>query len=166
MRQGDVCLALRADGLPLPLPGSTARRRCADRGAPWDRAGRHFLPVPDAQVRANATGLCDVANHLLGIRGCRQFRDADSQHVHALVAASEDRIEEYTYNFYLDVTFQGRARGRLVERSLECTCGDADDAVISQSIEWRGPGEWAAPDGRVILNEARRHAIRHINKAR
>ncbi|GIK87865.1 MAG: PmoA family protein [Burkholderiales bacterium] len=88
-----------------------------------------------------------------------------ADHVHALVPASEGRVEEYTYNFYLDTTFQGRAPGRLVGTSLAWRAAGERDALVEQSIDWRGPVEWAAPQGRVILSEVRRHAIRALARA-
>lgn len=83
-----------------------------------------------------------------------------ADHVHALVPASEDMVEEYTYNFYLNETFQGRAPGRVLETGVEfARSGDAT-ATIVQSLEWRGPREWAAPEGRTILRERRAYDVR------
>jgi hypothetical protein len=62
--------------------------------------------------------------------------------------------EDYTYNFYLNETFQGRAPGRIVETDWRGE--EVGDAFrITQSLEWRGPTEWAAPDGRVACRETR-----------
>ena len=81
-----------------------------------------------------------------------------ADHVHAQVPASEGRIEEYTYNFYLDDVFQGRAPGHIVETATAFRpLGDAAEVV--QSLEWRGPGEWAAPQGRRVLDEERRFTV-------
>jgi hypothetical protein len=78
-----------------------------------------------------------------------------ADHVHCQMPAADDRIEEYTYNFYLDETFQGRAPGRIVDVG---TSGEAagDNAIrVRQSLEWRGPMEWAAPAGRLAATETR-----------
>lgn len=83
-----------------------------------------------------------------------------ADHVHALVPASEGTVEEYTYNFYLNETFQGRAPGRVIETAVEfARTGDAAAAIV-QALEWRGPREWAAPEGRTILRERRTWEVR------
>jgi hypothetical protein len=72
-----------------------------------------------------------------------------ADHVHCRMPAADDRIEEYTYNFYNDDTFQGRAPGRIV--AVE-TIGEPEGDtgfLVRQNLEWRGPVEWAAPEGRV-----------------
>ena len=66
-----------------------------------------------------------------------------ADHVHALVPASEGRVEEYTYNFYINDVFQGRAPGRIAER--ESSFEERDGAaIIRQALDWRGPVEWGA----------------------
>jgi hypothetical protein len=77
-----------------------------------------------------------------------------ADHLHVQMPAAEGRVEEYTYNLYLNETFQGRAPGRIVETGI----GGEDTPRgyrVTQSIEWRGPAEWAAADGRVLLTEIR-----------
>jgi hypothetical protein len=78
-----------------------------------------------------------------------------ADHVHALVPASEGQVEEYTYNFYINDVFQGRAPGRIVERSCAFESGSGGRSVIRQQLDWQGPAEWAAPEGRQILREER-----------
>ena len=82
-----------------------------------------------------------------------------ADHVHCQMPAADNRIEEYTYNFYNDDTFQGRAPGRIV--ATESTGeSDGDDAfLIRQTLEWRGPSEWAAPQGRIAATEDRLYRI-------
>jgi hypothetical protein len=78
-----------------------------------------------------------------------------ADHVHCRMPAADDRIEEYTYNFYNDDTFQGRAPGRIV--AVE-TIGEPEGDtgfLVRQNLEWRGPVEWAAPEGRVAAREQR-----------
>lgn len=78
-----------------------------------------------------------------------------ADHVHAQVPAALGMVEEYTYNFYVDEIFQGRAPGRIME--TERTGGVLDDGRfrIVQRLDWRGPAEWGAPDGRPVAIETR-----------
>lgn len=78
-----------------------------------------------------------------------------SDHVHALMPAAGGRTEEYTYNFYVDETFQGRAPGRIRELSATGRTRGDGRFEIEQQLEWRGPPEWAAAEGRVIARETR-----------
>ena len=83
-----------------------------------------------------------------------------ADHVHALVPAGEGVTEEYTYNCYINDVFQGRAPGRIVETAATFLAAGNDASTIYQSLEWRGPSEWAAPQGRVILAEERTMRVR------
>jgi hypothetical protein len=78
-----------------------------------------------------------------------------ADHVHALVAAGEGQTEEYTYNFYVNDVFQGRAPGRIVERDGSFEPTGHGGGIIRQRLDWLGPAEWAAPDGRQVLQEER-----------
>lgn len=78
-----------------------------------------------------------------------------SDHVHALMPAVGGTVEEYTYNFYVDEVFQGRAPGRIVEISVAGKELGSGRFEIVQELEWRGPSEWAVPAGRVIATERR-----------
>ena len=82
-----------------------------------------------------------------------------ADHVHCRMPTGPDKYEEYTYNFYVDETFQGRAPGRLIALSSEMETLGPDRARIVQTVEWRGPAEWAAPDGRLVARETRALAI-------
>ena len=82
-----------------------------------------------------------------------------ADHVHALVPAAEGHTEEYTYNFYLNDVFQGRAPGRIVERACDMAIAADGAAVIRQELDWQGPVEWAAPAGRQILREERQLVV-------
>ena len=76
-----------------------------------------------------------------------------ADHVHALTPTAPGAVEEHTYNFYTDETFQGRAPGRLIERNCD-GAPDGDTAfVIDQAIDWQGPEEWAAAAGRLVARE-------------
>jgi Family of unknown function (DUF6807) len=78
-----------------------------------------------------------------------------SDHVHCMMPAADDRFEEYTYNFYVNDTFQGRAPGRIVMTDAKGEAIGSGRYRLSQSLEWRGPVEWAAPEGRVAATETR-----------
>jgi len=72
-------------------------------------------------------------------------------------------IEVYSYNFYVNDTFQGRAPGRIEEVAIDADGdGDGNGLTIAQELLWRGPQEWGAPEGRVILHERRTTHIRHL----
>lgn len=78
-----------------------------------------------------------------------------SDHVHALMPAANGSVEEYTYNFYVNETFQGRAPGRIVQAGQ--SAGNLADGrfQIEQQFHWIGPSEWGAAEGRLIADEQR-----------
>jgi hypothetical protein len=78
-----------------------------------------------------------------------------SDHVMCTMPAADNRVEEYVYNFYVNDVFQGRAPGRIltVDQGREAT--GADSHRLTQKLEWRGPVEWAAPEGRLAAIETR-----------
>jgi hypothetical protein len=79
-----------------------------------------------------------------------------ADHVHCRMPVGEGGgFEEYTYNFYVDETFQGRAPGRIVEIGSTGEANGVDAFRLAQTLEWRGPIEWAAPDGRLAALERR-----------
>ena len=80
-----------------------------------------------------------------------------SDHVTAHVPATAG-TEAYTYNFYVNQTFQGRAPGRILETACE-GAALGDGYRIEQTLDWRGPPEWGAPDGRVVARERRRFDV-------
>ena len=85
-----------------------------------------------------------------------------ADHVTALLPFAEDRFEEATYSFYINQTFQGRATGRIVAGSFEHRSPADDHLQLIQAIDWIGPVEWGAPDGRTIAHETRTTSIRHL----
>ncbi len=72
-----------------------------------------------------------------------------------LLTAGPDAIERYDYNFYVDDVFQGRAPGRQMTTDIQFRDLGAGVCSCAQRIEWRGPVEWAAPQGRLVLTEER-----------
>ena len=64
-------------------------------------------------------------------------------------------IWESWYNFYQDETSRGRAPGRIVAASTECTEIAGDHLRIVQTLQWQGPPEWSTPDGFILARETR-----------
>jgi hypothetical protein len=81
-----------------------------------------------------------------------------ADHVHALMPAAGGAVEEYTYNFYVSETFQGRAPGRILGTAIAGRPVGAGCEIV-QDLDWRGPPEWAAPAGRLVARERRTLAI-------
>ena len=80
--------------------------------------------------------------------------------VRCLFPYSSDETEEGTYNFYVNETFQGRTPGRILTTVVKSEELAPDHLRIVLTLQWRGPEEWAASGGRVLLNETRTLDIR------
>ncbi|MEJ8570473.1 DUF6807 family protein [Microbaculum marinum] len=78
-----------------------------------------------------------------------------SDHVTCMMPAADGLLEEYTYGFYVNETFQGRAPGRILMTAARGEPTGRSGYRLTQSLEWRGPPEWAAPEGRVAATETR-----------
>jgi len=78
-----------------------------------------------------------------------------SDQVHGLMPAADGQFEEYTYNFYVNETFQGRAPGKILSTALTGEALGAGGFRVKQALEWRGPPEWGAPQTRMIMRERR-----------
>jgi hypothetical protein len=78
-----------------------------------------------------------------------------ADHVHCKMPAMGGRLEDYTYNFYLNETFQGRAPGAILQTGVKGRSTGEQSFQLAQTLEWRGPVEWAAPNGRIALTEQR-----------
>ncbi|MFY7781497.1 MAG: DUF6807 family protein [Tagaea sp.] len=78
-----------------------------------------------------------------------------ADHVHALVPTKPGHHEAYTYNFYVDETFQGRAAGTQIAAPPTLSEMSDGSAILVQNVEWRGPVEWGAAQGRTIVRETR-----------
>ncbi len=83
-----------------------------------------------------------------------------TDHVRAYLPLTDDKVEEAHYNFYVNATFQGRAPGRIIGTTIEGEEVDDDHLRLVQDLEWRGPREWGAADGRVVLQETRTFDVR------
>jgi len=78
-----------------------------------------------------------------------------ADHVHCRMPVAGSKHEDYTYNFYLDETFQGRAPGHIVETDIKAEPVGDEALRVTQSLEWCGPVGWAAPAGRIAARETR-----------
>ena len=76
-----------------------------------------------------------------------------------LLMQGPDALERYDYNFYVDHVFQGRAPGHLVTTDIGFAPEGPGSGRCTERIEWRGPREWAAPEGRPVLTEARETVV-------
>jgi len=134
------------------------------------RDGQPVLGLTQGEFRNYVFPLFTPAGHLVTSEAPADHPHHQSlwlgaDHVHALMPASEGQTEEYTYNFYLNEVFQGRAPGHIVERDCTFEVGASGAAVIRQQLDWQGPAEWAAPQGRQILREERVIAIEQTAEA-
>lgn len=154
----DFVLGASAIDLPQGAFARTHRRMLRHRGRPimaltQGRLRPYIFPLfTPAGFLATSESPADHPHH----NSC--WIAADHVCLHMPVAGGG--TEDYVYNFYVDETFQGRAPGRLVETACDLVAVDALRAEIVQSVEWRGPAEWAAPDGRLMLRETRRIRVR------
>lgn len=87
-----------------------------------------------------------------------------ADHVNLHVPA-EHRTEVYSYNFYVNDVFQGRAPGRIVQTQLLAQ-EDGGAMLLTQRLHWLGPREWGAPEGRHVLEETRLTRVRHMSDCR
>ncbi|MEQ9814566.1 MAG: DUF6807 family protein [Azospirillaceae bacterium] len=78
-----------------------------------------------------------------------------ADHVHCAVPTQGDDTESYTYNFYVNDTFQGRAPGNQVVTAISGHDLGGDRYRLDTTIDWRGPAEWGAPTGRTVITERR-----------
>lgn len=146
---------LASDSLALP-PGAWARthRRRLRHG------GRTVLALTQGAHRPYVFPLMTPAGYPVTAEAPADHPHHASlwigaDHVHALQPTAAGVVEECTYNFYTDETFQGRAPGRLVERRCDGAPDGAGGFRFTQAIDWLGPAEWAAAAGRLVVLEER-----------
>src|SRR5262249_15022349 len=139
--------------LPTGAWAATHRRTLRHRGQP-------VLALSQGKHRAyvyplfTPTGFAVTSEHPADHPHHNSFWIA-ADHLYCRMPVTHGKgYEDYTYNLYLDETFQGRAPGRIVETSCR---GEPDGTGfrIVQTLEWRGPVEWAAPTGRLAARETR-----------
>lgn len=85
--------------------------------------------------------------------------------VTALLPFEAGDPEQAVYNFYVNDTFQGRAPGRIVAVAHQQDEIDETHLLLRQQLEWRGPREWGAPEGRVVVLEQRDLHLRCSDEA-
>jgi hypothetical protein len=78
-----------------------------------------------------------------------------ADHVNCWLPYAADKHEQANYNFYLNEIFQGRAPGRIVAVARECEEVGEDHLRVVQTLNWQGPREWGASEGRIIAVERR-----------
>jgi hypothetical protein len=83
-----------------------------------------------------------------------------ADHVNLHVPAAH-RTEVYSYNFYVNDVFQGRAPGRILQDQCDGQA-EGEGMRVTQQLLWRGPREWGAPEGRHVLTETRCTRVRHL----
>jgi hypothetical protein len=152
--------AFESDAIDLPA-GAWAKTHRRTLG--W--RGRDILALTQGRRRAYVYPLYTPAGFAVTTESPADHPHHNSlwiasDHLHCLVPADAGKIEEYTYNFYVDETFQGRAPGSIRETGLE-TGETADGAFrIEQALDWVGPVEWAADGGRTVMTERRTLTVR------
>ena len=68
-----------------------------------------------------------------------------------LTPAISPLTESGTYNLYANNVFQGRAPGRTWTVDINTTEVAPDHLRVVQTVQWQGPEEWGATDGRRVL---------------
>lgn len=151
--------SLEVDDLALP-PGAIARteRRVLRRD------GKPLLGLTQGRMRPYVYPLFTPSGFAVTSESPADHPHHNSlwiaaDHVHAQVPTTPGHHEAYTYNFYVDETFQGRAPGTLIAGPATLETESGDRAVLTQSVEWRGPVEWGAAQGRTIARETRRIVV-------
>lgn len=87
-----------------------------------------------------------------------------SDHV-VLLMQGPDGVERYDYCFYVDEVFQGRMPGTIRQTSVTIAAQSGAQATLLQQLDWIGPREWGASDGRMTLRERRVIQVRVTDTA-
>ena len=164
LRSAEGChgaFSIDLDPIPLPRGASAKARRLYVR---WQ--GRTLIGLSQGQFRAYLFPVYTPAGHAVTTESPIDHPHHNSlwvaaDHVHALMPYGTDgRVEEATYGFYVNETFQGRAPGRITALDLAAEAVADDRLRLIQTLEWRGPEEWGASEGRVIAHERRTIVVR------
>ncbi|HEX7007057.1 MAG TPA: DUF6807 family protein [Alphaproteobacteria bacterium] len=157
--------AVEVDPIPLPRGASAKARRLYVRCQ-----GRTLFGLSQGQFRAYLFPVYTPAGHAVTTESPIDHPHHNSlwigaDHVHAhMPYGTGERVEEATYNFYVNETFQGRAPGRIA--ALDLAAEAVGSALrMAQTLEWRGPSEWGAPEGRVLAHERRTILVRPGERA-
>ena len=159
-------LDFTSDALTLP-PGAFART-----SRHWlRRAGMPIFAHTQGAFRPYLFPLCSPAGYLVVSESPADHPHHNgvwlgADHVDRLTPVGPGRTETYTYNFYTDEVFQGRAPGRQVIEAMTGTDLADGGFALDQRIVWRGPAEWGAPEGRAVLRERRRIVLRPAVRGR
>lgn len=152
--------SFQSDAIDLPQGAWAKTHRQTLR---WQ--GRDILSLTQGRRRAYVYPLYTPAGFAVTTEGPADHPHHNSlwiatDHLHCLVPAEAGTTEEYTYNFYVDETFQGRAPGRI--RESGCEGGETGGGAfrIVQALDWVGPVEWGANEGRTVLTERRTLTVR------
>ena len=78
-----------------------------------------------------------------------------ADHFNCYLPFGDDKFEEANYNFYVNYTFQGRAPGRIISKSIENKEITENHLRVIQTLFWQGPEEWGAPNRRHVATEKR-----------
>ncbi len=151
---------VRQEEVELPRGAWTGARRV---GVHW--RGRRLFSISQGPCRS----------YLFPVFTPRGFAvtsesPADHPHHNSIWIASDrvrcrfpfgkSKTEEGTYGFYVNNTFQGRAAGRIRGTVLEHEQLGPEHLRLTQSLVWRGPCEWGAPEGRILIEETRTMDVR------
>ncbi|MDA1347660.1 MAG: PmoA family protein, partial [Chloroflexi bacterium] len=85
---------------------------------------------------------------------------------HQSITIGTDRLDMYStestddspganYNFYMDETYQGRAPGRIISKSVDYTEVAEDHLRLVQNLHWQSPSDWANAAGLTVAEETR-----------
>lgn len=152
--------ALRSEDIDLPLGATAAGARTL---VTWQ--GQTVFGLTQGAHRAYLFPVFSPAGFALTSES-----PSDHPHHHSVWVGADHvdlhvpaqyRTEVYSYNFYVNDVFQGRAPGRIVQTRLEAQA-EGDALLLTQQLQWRGPREWGAPEGRHVLDETRRTRVRHL----
>lgn len=156
--------ALRSEDIALPLGATAAGIRTL---VTWN--GQTVFGLTQGAHRAYLFPVFSPAGFALTSES-----PSDHPHHHSIWVAADHvdlhvpalyRTEVYSYNFYVNDVFQGRAPGRIAQTQLEAQ-EDGDGLLITQQLRWLGPREWGAPQGRHVLDETRLIRVRHLADCR
>ncbi len=145
------------DAEPMDLPGGA-----------WSKTGRRKLQYDGRDVLGLSQG--EFRSYLYPIytpSGIPLTSESPADHPHhnsvwigsdqvrCQVPAAAGETEDYTYNFYVNETFQGRSPGKILSTAVAGEPLGLEKFRLKQTLEWHGPPEWGAPQTRLIMRERR-----------